>query len=97
SAVLLISQARDGPFYVHKSVNRDVHGLDGKRTGGSLEDATVENGVGIVRVVDERNANDGGRDLLQYLKRLAEDRQLQHRKAGDVAARPRQACRPANA
>ena len=70
--------------------------LDGKPSGCSLGDATVVDGIGIVRIVNQRNANDGGRNLLQDFERLAEHRQLETSEPGDVAAWPRQALRPAD-
>src|SRR5262249_50295952 len=97
AAVATIGKARDGTIDVGKVMDGVIDRLDGKRRGRRLGDAPVMNGIGIVRIVDQRNANDGGRNLLQYFERLAEHRQLESGKPGDVAPRPRQALRPADA
>src|SRR5262249_6955189 len=94
AGILPLRQARDRAFDVGQSVDGRCDGLDGDWTGSVLDGALVDHCIRVVWIVDEGNVRDRGRNLLQQCKRLAEDRDLETRKAGDVAARPRQACRP---
>jgi hypothetical protein len=50
--------------------NEDRLNRQQTRSGGKC--TAEDDSMGIVWIVDERDANDGGRNMLQYLKRLAE-------------------------
>src|SRR5262249_11573650 len=89
--ILLFGQARHAPLDVGESMNGNDERLNGKRRGSSLNFTPEEQRAGIIRIVNEGNAMGGWRNLFQCFEYLAEYREFQVRKAGDVAAGPREA------
>jgi hypothetical protein len=63
----------------------------GERRSGGLDRAHERRGGQVVGIERERDPRDAGRDLLEHLQHLADDRELEKGQPGGVAAWPRQA------
>src|SRR5260370_41512455 len=65
----------EGAFDFGYPVNWRHNRLDGKWGGEALTRTRVEGSVGIVGIVDEGNAGGAGRDALQDIHHLTDDRE----------------------
>src|SRR5262249_16951455 len=64
AGTLPIGQVRERALDIAEPVDGNEDRLNRQRNSGSLEGPSVNDGTGIVGIVDESNSSRGGRDLL---------------------------------
>ena len=95
ASIRMLCQTSDGALNFGNPVNRKINRLNGKLRRNRSERTQIDGANRIVRIVDHANSGNARSDPPQSLHHFPDERELDHRKSGDVSAWSREAFRKA--